>query len=55
MIPLHCLALYWLMVKCCGFVEFWRELGKKMQKSGNLQKKISTKCRVFYHLEISLP
>jgi hypothetical protein len=35
------------MVKCCGFVEFWRELGKNTQKSGNLQKKISTKCGAF--------
>jgi hypothetical protein len=33
------------MVKCCGFVEFRHELGKKTQKSGNLQK--STKYRVF--------
>jgi hypothetical protein len=32
------LALYWRVVKWCGFVEFQRELRKKMQKSGNLQK-----------------
>jgi hypothetical protein len=38
MIPLRCFALYWRGVKCCGFVEFWRELGEKTQKSGNLQK-----------------
>jgi hypothetical protein len=30
----------------CGFVESRHELGKKMQKSGNLQK-FSTKCGVF--------
>jgi hypothetical protein len=35
------------MVKCCGFVEFRHELGKKMQKSGNLQKKNCTKSGVF--------
>jgi hypothetical protein len=40
MIPLRCFALYWRGVKCCGFVEFWRELGEKTQKSGNLKKKL---------------
>jgi hypothetical protein len=34
-------------VKCCGFVEFWRELREKTQKSGNLQKN-SRKCKVFF-------
>jgi hypothetical protein len=35
------------MVKCCGFVEFRRELGKKMQKSGNLQKKLVQNAEFF--------
>jgi hypothetical protein len=34
------------MVKCCGFVEFRHELGKKMHKSGKLQK-ISTNKEFF--------
>jgi hypothetical protein len=38
MIPLRCFALYWRGVKCCGFVEFWRELREKTQKSGNAKK-----------------
>jgi hypothetical protein len=48
------LALYWRVVKWCGFVEFQHELRKKMQKSGNLQK-IKYRMWSFYHLEISLP
>jgi hypothetical protein len=54
MIPLCCLALYWHVVKCCGFVEFRHELEKKMQKIGNL-KKIVQNAEFFNHLEISLP
>jgi hypothetical protein len=46
MIPLRCFALYWRWVKCCGFVEFWHELGEKTQKV-EICKKISRKCKVF--------
>jgi hypothetical protein len=48
MIPLRCFALYWRGVKCCGFEEFWRELGEKTQKKWKFAKKISRKCKVFF-------
>jgi hypothetical protein len=55
MIPLRCFALYWRGVKCCGFVEFWRELGEKTQKKWKFAKKLVENAKFFYHLQISLP
>ncbi len=43
------------MVKCCGFVEFQRELGKKMKKRWKFAKNLVQNVEFFYHLEISLP
>jgi hypothetical protein len=40
MIPLCSLALYWHMVKCCGFVEFRHELGKKTPKKWKFAKNL---------------
>jgi hypothetical protein len=54
MIPLYCLALYWHMVKCCGFVEFWHELRKKTKK-WKFAESLVQNAEFFYHLEISLP
>jgi hypothetical protein len=55
MIPLHCFALYWCGVKCCGFVEFRLELGKKTPKKWKFAKILVENAELFYHLEISLP
>jgi hypothetical protein len=35
------------MVKCCGFVEFWRELGKKTQKMEICKKKLVQNAEFF--------
>jgi hypothetical protein len=37
------------------FVEFWRELGKKMLKKWKFAKNLVQNAEFFYHLEISLP
>jgi hypothetical protein len=47
MIPLRCFALYWRGVKCCGFVEFWRELGEKTQKKWKFAKKLVENAKFF--------
>jgi hypothetical protein len=43
------------MDKCWGFVEFWHELGKRMQKYWKFAKNLVENAEFFYHLEISLP
>jgi hypothetical protein len=47
MIPLRCFALYWRGVKCCGFVEFWRELGEKTPKKWKFAKKLVENAKFF--------
>jgi hypothetical protein len=47
MIPLRCFALYWRGVKCCGFVEFWRELEEKTQKKWKFAKKLVENAKFF--------
>jgi hypothetical protein len=42
------------MVKCCGFVEFGRELGKKTKKV-EICKKFSKKCGVFIIWRFAFP
>jgi hypothetical protein len=42
------------MVKCCGFVEFLHDLGKKMPKKWKFEKKLQN-VEFLNHLEISLP
>jgi hypothetical protein len=34
-------------VKCCGFVEFWRELGEKTQKKWKFAKKLVENAKFF--------
>jgi hypothetical protein len=47
MIPLRCFALFWRGVKCCGFVEFWHELGEKTQKKWKFAKKLVENAKFF--------